>query len=223
MTTQTFPKTPLNTVKRMPERGKYDKENIYPIIDASPICHVGFVQDGQPFVIPTIHGRIGDTLVLHGAKASRLLKHVASGEAVCLTFTLLDGIVLARSVFHHSMNYRSATVFGRGRLIEAEAEKMAALAVVSEHLLAGRWQDARPPSPLEMNATSVVEITIESASAKSRSGPPKDDDEDYALPVWAGVLAIEPKYALVADSKLSEGIEPAEYLRKLIGDERLGD
>ncbi|MFN8446231.1 MAG: pyridoxamine 5'-phosphate oxidase family protein [Caldilineaceae bacterium] len=216
MTTQTFPKTPRNSVKRMPERGNYDKATIYPIIDAAPICHVGFVQDGQPFVIPTIHGRIGDTLVLHGAKASRLLKHIASGEPACLSFTLLEGIVLARSVFHHSMNYRSATVFGRGRLIEDEATKMAALAAVSDHLLAGRWADARQPNALELNATSVVEIAIESASAKSRSGPPKDDDEDYALPVWAGVLAVEPQWSVVNDPKLRDGITVPAYIRDRI-------
>ena len=218
MTEQTFPKTSINSVKRMPERGKYDKESIYPIIDAALICHVGFVQDGQPFVIPTIHARHGNSIYLHGAKASRMLKYIASGEAVCITVTHLDGLVLARSTFHSSMNYRSAAIYGRGRLVEDEAEKLQALALITEHLMPGRWEDTRQPMPLEMNATSVVEITIESASAKSRSGPPGDDDEDYALPIWAGVVAIEPKFTLVPDPKLREGIAVPRYILEEIGE-----
>lgn len=217
MTTQTFPKTPRNSIKRMPERGQYDKDSIYPILDAAPICHVGFVQDGQPFVIPTIHARREDTLILHGAKASRLLKHIASGELICVTVTHLDGLVLARSTFHSSMNYRSATLFGRGRLIEDDAEKLAALAVLTEHLLPGRWADTRQPTALELNATSVVEITIESASAKTRSGPPNDDEEDYALPIWAGVLAVEQKWSAVDDPKLRDGVALPGYILDEIG------
>lgn len=218
MTEQTFAKTSINSVKRMPERGKYDKESIYPIIDAALICHVGFVQDGQPFVIPTIHARHGDSIYLHGAKASRMLKYIASGEPVCITVTHLDGLVLARSTFHSSMNYRSAAIYGRGCLVEDEAEKLQALAAITEHLMPGRWEDTRQPTPLEMNATSVVEITIESASAKSRSGPPGDDDEDYALPIWAGVVAIEPKFRLVPDPKLREGIAVPGYILEGIGE-----
>lgn len=215
-----FEKTRLNTVKRMPDRGQYDKEIIYPIIDAALICHVGFVQDGQPFVIPTIHARRDDSLLLHGAKASRLLKHIASGEPVCVTITHIDGLVMARSVFHHSMNYRSATVFGRGQLIENEADKLAALAVITDHLMPGRWADARQPTALELNATTVVEILIESASAKIRSGPPSDDEEDYALPVWAGLLPIRPQWlAPEHDTRLRDGIELPSYLQNAL-DER---
>ncbi len=209
-----FEKTSRNTVKRMPARGQYDSEIIYPIIDSALICHVGFVQDGQPFVIPTIHARQGDSIFLHGAKASRMLKHIASGEPVCITVTHVDGLVLARSVFHHSMNYRSATVFGRGQLIEDEAEKMAALAVITEHLMPGRWDDARQPTPLEMNATTVVEVFIESASAKMRNGPPSDDEEDYALPVWAGVLPLKlSPQAPVPDEEMNSEVPMPGYVR----------
>lgn len=220
MTTMTtsFEKTSRNTVKRMPARGQYDRDIIYPIIDAALICHVGFVQDGQPFVIPTIHARHGDSIFLHGAKASRMLKHIASGEPVCITVTHVDGLVLARSVFHHSMNYRSATVFGRGQLVEDETEKFNALAVITEHLMPGRWADARQPTPLEMNATTVVEILIESASAKMRNGPPSDDEEDYALPVWAGVLPMRAQWlAPEKDEKLREGIALPPYLQAALG------
>lgn len=213
-----FEKTKLNTVKRMPERGRYDRETIYPILDAALICHVGFIQDGQPFVIPTIHARHGDSIFLHGAKASRMLKHIAKGEPVCVTVTHLDGLVLARSVFHHSMNYRSATIFGRGQLIEDEAEKLAALAVITEHLMPGRWADARQPTPLELNATTVVELFIESASAKIRNGPPSDDEEDYALPVWAGVLPLRAQWlAPEEDARLRAGIELPSYLQNALG------
>jgi hypothetical protein len=208
-----FPKSERNTIKRMPNRGHYDTASIYPIIDAALICHVGFVQDGQPYVIPTIHARRDDSLILHGAKASRMLKQIASGEPVCITITHLDGLVLARSVFHSSMNYRSVSIFGHGHLIEDEAEKLAALAVLTEHLMPGRWADARQPTPLELNATSVVEIAMQSASAKIRTGPPGDDPEDYALPIWAGVLPIQPQWLPpVADPKLREGIEAPAYL-----------
>ena len=216
--TTSFEKTSRNTVKRMPARGQYDREVIYPIIDAALICHVGFVQNGQPFVIPTIHARQGDSIFLHGAKASRLLKHIASGEPVCVAVTHVDGLVMARSVFHHSMNYRSATIFGRGQLIEDEAEKFNALAVVTEHLMPGRWADARQPTPLELNATTVVEIFIESASAKMRNGPPSDDEEDYALPVWAGVLPLRAQWlAPENDPRLRDGIELPAYLQNVLG------
>ena len=218
MTLSTFEKTRRNTVKRMPNRGQYDTESIYPIIDAALICHVGFVQDGQPFVIPTIHARRGDSLLLHGASTSRLLKHIASGEPLCITVTHLDGLVMARSTFHSSMNYRSATIFGRGELIEDEAEKMAALSVLTEHLRPGRWADARLPNAVELKATSVVEVAIESASAKVRTGPPGDDEEDYALPVWAGVLPIQPQWLTpIDDPKLREGIGVPGYILDEIG------
>jgi nitroimidazol reductase NimA-like FMN-containing flavoprotein (pyridoxamine 5'-phosphate oxidase superfamily) len=175
-------------LRRIPDRARYDRDTVYAIVDSAPICHVGFVADGQPFVIPTIHGRQGDRLFLHGARASRMLKRAATGAPLCVTVTHVDGLVLARSVFHHSMNYRSAVLFGTGRLVEDRADKLAALQIVSDHLLPGRWEDARSPTKKELHATSVIEMTIEDATAKVRTGPPGDDDADYDLPVWAGVL-----------------------------------
>lgn len=186
-----YPKTPRNRVRRLPARASYDAEAIYRIIDDAALCHVAFAEDGQPFVIPALHGRLGDQVVIHGAPASRLLRHIAAGHPVSLAFTLLDGLVLARSAFHHSVNYRSAVVFGQGRAVEQDAEKLRALEAISEHLLPGRWAEVRAPSRAELQATKVVAIAIESASAKMRSGPPSDDEEDYALPVWAGVLPLE--------------------------------
>jgi len=186
-----FPITERNRVRRAPKRGQYDKDTIYRILDEGLVCHVGLVEDGQPVVIPMNYARRDDALILHGAPASRLLKYVQAGHPVCVTVTLLDGLVLARSVYHHSMNYRSAVVFGRGRLIEAEQEKLAALEVLTEHILPGRWQDARKPNRQELDATVVVSIAIESAAAKVRTGPPADDEDDYQLPMWAGVLPIQ--------------------------------
>jgi hypothetical protein len=186
-----FPKTPRNQVRRLPARASYDPDTIYRIIDDAPLCHVAFNEEGQPFVIPALHGRLGDQLVLHGAPASRLMHHVSAGHPVSLAFTLLEGLVLARSAFHHSVNYRSAVVFGRGYVVEEDAEKLRALEAISEHLLPGRWAEVRAPSRVELDATAVVAIAIEGASAKMRSGPPSDDEKDYALPVWAGVLPLE--------------------------------
>jgi nitroimidazol reductase NimA-like FMN-containing flavoprotein (pyridoxamine 5'-phosphate oxidase superfamily) len=186
-----FPIIERNRIRRVPKRGQYDKETIYRILDEGLVCHVGLVEDDHPVVIPMNYARRDDTVILHGAPASRLLKYVQAGHPVCVTVTLLDGLVLARSVYHHSMNYRSVVVFGRGRLIEAEQEKLAALEVLTEHILPGRWKDARRPNQQELDATAVVSIAIESASAKMRTGPPADDEEDYQLPVWAGVLPIQ--------------------------------
>ena len=186
-----FPIIERNRVRRVPKRGQYDKDTIYRILDEGLVCHVGLAEDGQPVVIPMNYARRDDAVILHGAPASRLLKYVQAGHPVCVTVTLLDGLVLARSVYHHSMNYRSVVVFGRGRLIEAEQEKLAALEVLTEHILPGRWQDARRPNRQELDATAVVSVAIESASAKVRTGPPADDEDDYQLPVWAGVLPIQ--------------------------------
>lgn len=211
--TSEYAKTPRNQVKRLRERGHYDVATIYPIIDEALICHVGFVLDEQPFVIPTIHARVGDTILLHGAKASRMLRHLEAGGSVCITCTLIDGIVLARSVFHHSMNYRSAVVFGQGQPITDEEERLQALEAFTERLMAGRWADVRPPNKVEMKQTTVVAVPIESASAKMRIGPPKDDEEDYDLPVWAGVLplAIQPG-APIADARLRDDIAVPAYI-----------
>jgi len=183
-----MPPTARSRLRRIPDRGSTDRELIHAILDEAPVCHVGFVVDAQPFVIPILHGRRDDHLFLHGAKASRLLKHAADGHPMCVTTTLVDGLVLARSVFHHSMNYRSVVLFGTGRLLTKDDEKLAALAAISEHLLPGRWEDARLPNRRELAATSVIEFAIEEATAKVRTGGPKDDESDYDLPHWAGVL-----------------------------------
>jgi len=208
-----FEQEQRNRVRRIPERGHYDKETIYAIVDEALICHVAFAVDGQPFVVPTIHARMGDELILHGAKASRLLKHIEAGHPVSVAITLLDGLVMARSVFHSSMNYRSAVLFGTGRVLASAGEKLAALEALTEHLARGRWQDARQPTALELNATTVVAIAIDSASAKVRVGPPNDDAEDYALPIWAGVLPVQQQAgAPLPDPKLASGIAAPEYL-----------
>lgn len=177
-----FPKTDKNRVRRMPNRGAYDKATIYPIVDEALLCHVGLIRDGEPVVIPTLHARRGDEILLHGASTSHLMQYAAAGHPLCLTMTLVDGLVLARSVFHHSVNYRSAVLFGRGHLVPDE-QKLEYLAYFTEKLLPGRWDDVRAPTPPELKATAIVAVTIESASAKIRTGPPKDDEEDYALPV----------------------------------------
>lgn len=186
-----FARTEKNSINRLPGRGSYDRETIYRILDEALICHVGFAEGGQPYVIPTNFARMGEVIVLHGAKASRLLKHIGAGHPVCLEATIVDGLVLARSVFHHSVNYRSVVLFGAGRVVMDQHEKLAALEAVTEHLIPGRWKEARLPNRKELNATSVVSIPIDEASAKVRVGPPVDDEEDYTLPVWAGVLPLE--------------------------------
>ena len=183
-----------NRVRRAPKRADYDRDTVYAIIDEALYCHVGFVENGLPYVIPTNHGRMGDRVLVHGSIASRMLKVVESGEPLCITFTLLDGLVLARSVFNHSVNYRSAVLFGKGRLISDREEKLSALEAITEHIMPGRWADARQPSEKELIATSVVAVDIESASAKVRKGPPGDNEEDYALPVWAGVLPMRREF-----------------------------
>jgi nitroimidazol reductase NimA-like FMN-containing flavoprotein (pyridoxamine 5'-phosphate oxidase superfamily) len=204
-----------NQVRRLSKRASYDRDVIHRIIDEALICHVGFVEEGQPFVIPTIHARSDETLLLHGAKASRLLKHVAAGNPICVVTTILDGIVFARSAFHHSLNYRSAVVFGRGHELDTPEDKLRALEIITNHVAPGRWAEARRPNARELEATTVVRVAIESASAKTRTGGPNDDEEDYDFPVWAGVLPLkqmtEPP---IADSRLTSGIEPPEYVAK---------
>jgi nitroimidazol reductase NimA-like FMN-containing flavoprotein (pyridoxamine 5'-phosphate oxidase superfamily) len=213
--TDVFPKTARNKVKRMPERGHYDAATIYPIVDAALICHVGFALDGQPYVIPTLHARQDDMILLHGAKGSRLLRHIQSGGEVCITITLIDGIVLARSVFHHSINYRSVVLFGTGAVIEDDQARLQALEAFTERLIPGRWQDARQPSALELKQTTIVAVPIASASAKLRSGPPGDEAEDYDLPVWAGVLPLRQIAGIpLADPQLRPGVELPAYIRE---------
>lgn len=186
----TFPITDRTKLKRLPKRGNYDRALVHSILDEGLICHVGFAVNGQPVVIPTAYGRIGDRLYLHGSPASRMLRTLKEQVQICVTVTLLDGLVLARSAFHHSMNYRSVVLFGMAEVVNDPAEKLDALRAFTEHIVAGRWPDIRPPSPQELNGTLVLSIPIEEASAKVRTGPPIDDDEDYALPVWAGVLPL---------------------------------
>lgn len=208
-----FTKTDKNSIKRLPKRGYYERETIYRILDEALICHVGFTESGQPFVIPTNFARIDDTLILHGAKASRLLKHIEAGRPVCVEVTIVDGLVLARSVFHHSVNYRSVVLFGTGRLIADEQEKLIALEAVTQHLIPGRWQEARLPNRKELNATSVVSIQIDEASAKVRMGPPVDEEEDYTLPVWAGVLPLqEIPLSPLRDERQPENVPLPEYI-----------
>lgn len=186
-----FPKEGKNRVRRRPDRGHYDKATVYGIIDEAMLCHIGFVQDGEPFVIPVLHARKGDQLLVHGSSKSRLLKYLQAGNQVGVNITILDGIVLAKTVFNQSVNYRSVVLFGKGRLIEEQDEKMEALEHLTERIMPGVWGAARKPNETELKATSIVSISLETASAKIRSGPPKDDVEDQGLPVWAGVLPLK--------------------------------
>ncbi|HYG82999.1 MAG TPA: pyridoxamine 5'-phosphate oxidase family protein [Pyrinomonadaceae bacterium] len=208
-------RTARTTLRRLPKRGSFERRTVNEILDEGFVCHVGFVLEGQPFVIPTAYGRVGETLYLHGAKASRMLKALAAGGEVCVTVTLVDGLVLARSAFHHSINYRSVVVFGRARPVESEEEKAAALEAFTEHVMRGRWADVRWPTPEETAATTVVALPLAEASAKVRTGPPIDDEEDYSLPVWAGVLPlrVEPG-APEADPRLPEGTPVPEYVER---------
>ncbi|MDI1241967.1 MAG: pyridoxamine 5'-phosphate oxidase family protein [bacterium] len=187
----TSTQTERTRVKRLPNRGAYDRETIYAILDKAFICHVGYVLDGQPYVIPTGYARIGDDLYIHGSAASRMLRNLAQGVDVCVTVTLVDGLVLARSAFHHSINYRSVVVLGKATFVEDAAEKEKALEAFTEHAIPGRWPEIRWPSELELKATSVLKLPIEEASAKIRAGDPKDDEEDYAMDIWAGVLPLK--------------------------------
>lgn len=205
--------TAKTTLKRLPQRGEFDREAVYRILDEALVCHVGFVVDGQPFVIPTSYGRVGDTLFVHGSAASRMMKTLGGKVPVCITVTLIDGLVLARSAFHHSVNYRSVVVFGQAELVEDEPGKMAALAAITEHIVPGRWAEVREPNAQELKATTVLAIPLEEASAKVRIGDPKDDDEDMAIPVWAGQLPLRlTPGAPINDSLLTAGIEPPDYV-----------
>jgi nitroimidazol reductase NimA-like FMN-containing flavoprotein (pyridoxamine 5'-phosphate oxidase superfamily) len=186
-----FTPTERTQVKRLPKRGKYDRETVYSILDCGFVCHVGFNADGQPYVIPTNYGRSGDTLYLHGSAASRMLRTLSEGVPVCVTVTHVDGIVLARSAFHHSVNYRSVVILGTARLVEDPAEKMEALRIFTEHVMKGRWDDVRQPNEQELKATTVLALPLDEVSAKVRTGGPIDDEADYALPGWAGVLPLE--------------------------------
>ena len=206
--------TKRTQVMRLPKRGDYSEATIHSILDAGFLCHVGFVADGQPFVIPTSYGRSGDTLYIHGSAASRMLRTLASGVEVCVTVTLVDGLVLARSAFHHSMNYRSVVLFGTATLVESPEEKTAALRAISEQIVPGRWDDVRWPTEQELKATKVLALPISEASAKVRTGPPLDDEEDYAMKVWAGILPfrVQPQAPLPDPRLNGESQEVPAYL-----------
>jgi hypothetical protein len=207
--------TPRTTLVRRPERGTHERAVVNAILDEALICHVGFVMDGQPFVLPTTHARIDDRLYVHGSAGGRMLRTLRQAIPVCVTVTLLDGLVLARSAFHHSMNYRSVLILGAAREVREEAEKRRAFCALVDHVVAGRSGEVRGASDLELKATSVLCLPIEEASAKVRTGPPLDDEEDYTLPHWAGVipLALQAQTAL-ADSRLPAGIPvPASVAR----------
>ncbi len=182
--------TDRTTLKRLPKRGDYSHETVHAILDEGFVCHVGFTVEGRPLVIPTGYARVDQTLYIHGSSASRMLRTLSSGVDVCLTVTLVDGLVLARSAFHHSMNYRSVVVLGKAFPVEDPAEKIEALRALSEHIIPGRWDEVRLPDEQEMKATLVLKLALEEVSAKVRTGPPIDDEPDYALPIWAGVLPL---------------------------------
>ncbi len=210
-----FPPTKQTQVQRLPDRGRYDAETIHAILDAGFVCHVGFVVDGQPFVIPTNYARDGEKLYLHGSSASRMLRTLSGGVQVCVTVTHVDGLVLARAAFHHSVNYRSVVALGRAILVEDPTEKMRALELFTNHVVPGRWDEVRTPTEQEMKATSVLSLDLKEASAKVRTGGPKDDPEDYELPIWAGVLpltvhASEP----IDDPKLTVKVDVPASVKK---------
>ena len=201
-------------LRRKRERGSYDRAVIEQILDEALIAHLGIAEpDGQPIVTPTLHARRGSVVYCHGSVASRTLRAIAAGAPICLTVSLLDGLVLARAAMHHSANYRSAMLLGRGRSVEDPAEKLAAAEAIVEHVVPGRWREVRPPSENELKATAILAIGIEEASAKVRSGPPLDDEEDYALATWAGVLPVHTRYgAPEADPLLRAGIAEPTHL-----------
>jgi uncharacterized protein len=203
------------TVRRHAERGQYERDTIHRILDEGLICHVGFVHDAQPYVIPTIHARIGDTLFFHGAVANRMLDSMATTLPVCVTVTILDGLVMARSVFSHSMNYRSVVVLGRAREVTDRAEKLASFEALVEHVARGRWNDARQPSDAEIRATRVLALPLDEASAKVRTGPPKDDAEDLGLPIWAGVIPLTLTAGQpIRDDGVPPGVETPAYANR---------
>ena len=207
-----IPETARTALKRLPRRGSFDREEINKILDEGFICHVGFNVGGQPFVIPTGYARVGDSLIIHGSQASRMLRALEQGIEVCVTVTLLDGLVLARSAFHHSMNYRSVVVFGRATRIEDGAEKLAALRALSEHMISGRWDDVRGPNENEFRQTTVLSLPLNEASAKVRRGPPLDDEEDYNLPIWAGEIPLKINAGPpISDPRLPKDILPPAY------------
>lgn len=207
-----FTKTERTTLRRLPKRGFYDRKLIYSILDEGLICHVGFSVDGRPVVIPTGYARVDDQLFIHGSQASRMLRTLAGGVDVCVSVTLLDGLVLARSAFHHSMNYRSVVIFGRATQVDDPETKQSALFAFSEHIIRGRWNEVREPTKQELQATTVLSLPMNEVSAKVRTGPPLDDEDDYALPIWAGVVPLHLAAGVpVNDPRLAAEIQAPAY------------
>jgi nitroimidazol reductase NimA-like FMN-containing flavoprotein (pyridoxamine 5'-phosphate oxidase superfamily) len=210
----TYTPTSRTKVRRLSKRAVYDKAQVHAILDEGILCHVGFTQEGQPYVIPTLYARSGELLYMHGSGASRMLKTLAEGVEVCVTVTLVDGYVLARSAFHHSMNYRSVTVLGRARLVSELEEKLQALRLITDHIVPGRWDEVRGPNELEMRQTVVLAVPLEEVAAKVRVGPPADDEEDYQLPVWAGVVPIATQLGEpVSDGRVLPGVAEVDVSR----------
>jgi len=212
---RSFPPTDRTTLKRLPKRGIYDKELVYQILDEGFVCHVAFAVEGRPVVIPTGYARLEDDLFIHGSQASRMLRTLKTGVDVCVCVTLVDGLVLARSAFHHSINYRSVVMFGHATIVEEQQQKLAALVRFSEHVIPGRWDEVREPTDSELNATTVLRLPLVEASAKVRTGPPIDDEDDYELPVWAGVVPLRfVAGSPIPDPRLPNDIDPPDYVVK---------
>jgi len=210
----TFEPTERTQIHRLPENGRFDRASAYSILDEAFICHVGFVDDGQPFVIPTIHARDDDTLLLHGSTASRMLRNLSDGVPLCVTVTLLDGLVLARSAFHHSMNYRSVVILGTASEITDDEEKLGAMELLTERIVAGRWPEIRHPNETEFRQTRMLRLPLEEASVKLRTGPPDEEEADYDLDVWAGVVPLSHEAGSpLADPLLKAGVELPAYLQ----------
>jgi len=211
---ENYTPTDRTQVRRLPKRGLYDKAQVHAILDEGYLCHVGFVAGGQPFVIPTLYARDGDRIYIHGSAASRMLRTLDEGADVCVTVTLVDGFVLARSAFHHSMNYRSVVVLGKARLIADPVEKMEALHRFTNHMVPGRWEEVRPPNEQELKATTVLALALDEVSAKVRTGSPLDDEEDYSLPVWAGVVPLRTQLGEpLPDGRVLPGVKPFDVGR----------
>ena len=208
----------INKVRQLQKKAHYDRATVHAILDAGLVAHVAFVQDDAPVVVPMIYGRVHDTLYLHGARKARVIRLLEKTERACVNVTLVDGIVLARSAFNSSMHYRSATVFGAPRLVEDPDAKLEALRVISDHSMPGRWDELRAPHEREVKMTGVIRLDIDAASAKLSNAMPDDEEEDYDIPVWAGVLPLTSSFAeLVGDDRLIEGVEPSAAVKRLQG------
>ena len=213
-----YPISKQNKVRQLSEKARYDKRSVHAVLDSALVASVGFVQDGRPVIVPMIYGREGETVYLHGARKARVIRLLEETDCMCLNVTHLDGIVFARSAFNSSMNYRSATVFGTPRLLDDRDSKMHGMRVISEHTMPGRWEELRDPLEKEIKMTGVIALEIETASAKISSGMPDDEDEDYDIPIWAGVLPIRTGLTeLQSDDRILDGVKPSAAVRALQG------